>query len=272
VVSGHSGAVIGDSRVARLGGPPPSRPTPDDTTCRRSADSAAAELSLLRDTQVLNLACAGASIRDGLRGAQQMGNVQVPPQVGRLKQVVGLDWVVVAIGPNDLAWSDFLLYCYGLPTCDDRLAGGEFQARLAAFDRDYAALLADLATLQGSPRIVVMTSYDVFPGRPDPACPDLRGPPRTAGLDQHKVDLLRQRNAQLNDVLTAGSEAYGFSVASPALTPLCERSGDRMGPGLQGLRDRHPFHPTATGSLRIAAGLAQALARIDPRPVPDEPR
>ncbi len=272
VVSGHSGAVIGDSRVARLGGPPSPDPSPDDTACRRSTDSAAAELALLRDTGVLNLACAGASISDGLRGAQQIGDVQVPPQVGRLKQVEGLDWVVVAIGPNDLAWSDFLLYCYGLPACDDRLAGGEFQARLAAFDRDYAALLTDLATLPGSPRIIVMTSYDVFPDQPDPACPDLQGPPRTAGLDQHKVDLLRQRNAQLNDVLTAGAAAYGFTVAAPALTPLCAQSGDRIGPDLQGLRDAHPFHPTATGSLRIAAGLAQALARTDPRPVPDEPR
>jgi lysophospholipase L1-like esterase len=266
VVFGYSGAVIGDSRVARLGGPQPPAPTAHDTACHRSADSAAVELALLRHTRVLNLACAGASIRDGLRGVQQLGDVHVPPQVGRLKQVAGLDWVVVAIGPNDLAWSDFLLYCYRLPTCDDRLAGGEFQARLAAFDRDYAALLADLATLPGTPRIVIMSSYDAFPDQPDPACPDLHGPPGTAGLDQHKVDLLRQRNAQLNDVLTAGAEAYGFTVASPALTPLCAKSGDRIGPDLQGLRDAHPFHPTATGSLRIAAGLAQALARAGTQP------
>jgi hypothetical protein len=271
VVSGYSGVVIGDSRVARLGGPPLPEPTPDDTACRRSVDSAAAELALLRGTRVLDLACAGASIRDGLRGAQQLGDSQVPSQVGRVKQVVGLEWVVAAIGPNDLAWSDFLLYCYGLPTCDDRLASGEFQTRLAAFDRDYAALLADLATLPGSPRVVVMTSYDVFPDQPDPACPDLRGPAGTAGLDQGKVELLRARNRQLNEVLEAGAAAYGFVTARPALTPLCATSADGMGPDLQGLADAHPFHPTATGSLRVAARLAQALAEADVRPEPREP-
>ncbi|WP_345606747.1 GDSL-type esterase/lipase family protein [Pseudonocardia adelaidensis] len=275
VITGHSGAVIGDSRVARLGGPPLPEPAPDDATCRRSTDSAAAELALLRTTPVLNLACAGAGIQNGLRGAQQVDDDKVPSQIGRLKQVVGLDWVVVAIGPNDLAWSDLLMYCYGLSTCDDRLAGGEFQGRLAAFDRDYAGLLADLATLPGSPDVVVMTSYDVFPPDPDPSCPDLHGPPHAAGLDQHKVDLLRQRNAALNDVLATGAAAYGFTVARPAVTPLCSSSGDGMGPDLQGLRDQHPFHPTATGSLRLAAGVAQALARVDgkaeARPGPHEP-
>jgi lysophospholipase L1-like esterase len=259
-VYGYSGAVIGDSRVARLGGPALPEPTTDDTACRRSADSAAAELAQLRETRVLNLACSGASIQAGLRGSQQVGDAQVPSQIGRLRQVQGLDWVVVAIGPNDLAWADFLLYCYGLPTCDDRLAGGEFGLRLAGFDRDYSALLGDLADLPGAPRIVIMTSYDVFPGRPDPGCSDLHGPPGTAGLDQPKVDLLATRNAQLNEVLVTGAERYRFTVTRPALTPLCASGGDAMGPDLQGLADPDPFHPTAIGSLRIAAGLAASLA------------
>ncbi|MCW0212538.1 MAG: GDSL-type esterase/lipase family protein [Pseudonocardia sp.] len=263
-VFGYSGAVIGDSRVARVGGPPPDDPSGDDTACERSADSPAAELSRIRGEQVLNLACSGASIPAGLRGPQPRGDSELAPQVGRLKQVQGLDWVVVAVGPNDLNWSDFLLYCYGLPSCDDQLAAGEFDLRMAQFDRDWAALLADLDELPGDPRIVITASYDAFVASPATDCPDLRGPAGTPGLDQAKVDLLADRNAQLNEVLETGAQRYGFTVARPALTPLCGDPALRLGPDLQGLADRHPFHPTAAGSLRVAASLANALGPTPP--------
>ena len=259
-VYGYRGAVVSDSRVARLGGPVPAGATPEDAACSRSTDSAAAELAMLRGTRVLNLACAGAGIATGLRGPQVREGAVVPPQIGRLRQVEGLDWVVVATGPNDVEWSDFLLYCYRLPTCDDRLVGAEFDRRLTEFDGRYAALLADLATLPDAPRVVVMTSYRVFPDAPDPGCPDLVGPPGTAGLDQAAVTLLAQRNTRLNEVLENGAQEYGFAVASSRLTPLCADAGDGMGPDLQGLGDPYPFHPTAVGSLRTAAALAEAVA------------
>ncbi|MFC7655440.1 hypothetical protein ACFQV8_01755 [Pseudonocardia benzenivorans] len=150
-VFGYSGAVLGDSRVARVGGPLVADATPQDTACERSVDSPAVELARMTGTDVLNLSCSGASVAEGLRGPQVRDQVSVPPQIGRLKQVQNLDWVVVAIGPNDVHWSDLLQYCYGLPRCDDRLAAGEFDLRMARFDRDYSALLADLAALPGTP-------------------------------------------------------------------------------------------------------------------------
>lgn len=263
-VFGYRGAVIGDSRAARVGGPALPDATGQDTACDRSADSPAAEIESLSGEPVLNLACSGASIPSGLRGPQRRGETEVPAQVSRLKQVRGLDWVVVAVGPNDVNWSDFLLYCYGLPSCDDRLSAGEFGLRMASFARDYAALLDDLDALPDKPRVIVTTSYDPFPPDPDPACPDLRGPPGAAGLDQAKVDLLSGRNDRLNAVLTDGADRYGFAVVDPALTPLCAVAGDGLGPDLQGLGDRHPFHPTALGSLRLAAGMAAAVRASAP--------
>nr|WP_222132067.1 GDSL-type esterase/lipase family protein [Pseudonocardia sp. C8] len=263
-VTGVTGAVIGDSRAARVGGPPVERPGGDgdraDRVCARSADSTAVQLSLLRGEPVLNLACAGASVPAGLRGPQQRDGVTLPPQVGRLKQVQGLQWVVVAIGPNDLAWSDFLAYCYGLATCDDRFSDGEFEARLAGFARDVGALFGDLDALPGRPRVVVTLSYDPFPDRFDPGCPDMQGPPGTPGLDQGKLDLLAERNRRLNDVLADGAARFGFTTALPNLSPLCAEARDRLGPDLQGLDRPHPFHPTGLGSLRMAASVAAALA------------
>ncbi|HEY2723634.1 MAG TPA: GDSL-type esterase/lipase family protein [Pseudonocardiaceae bacterium] len=259
-VYGYSGAVIGDSRAARVGGPPLVHRTRDDTACERSRDSLAAELtSMLPSRKVLNLACTGASVAQGLRGPQQRGDVQLAPQVGRLKRVQGLDFVVVVIGPNDVNWGDFLRYCYGAATCDDRLVDGEFGYRMSQFDQDYAGLLRDLDELPGHPKVVIMTSYDAFASGATDRCPDVRGPDGVVGLDQRKIELLDNRNDQLNAVLTAGAEKYHFAVAHPDLTLLCGKDADGLGPDLQGLKDKNPFHPTGVGSLRLAAAVVEVL-------------
>jgi hypothetical protein len=254
-VTGYTGAVIGDSRAVRVGGPPATG-RPDDATCSRSTDSLAAEIDQLLPTRTLNLACPGATVTSGLRGPQKVGAVQVPAQVGVLAQVRDLRFVVVAIGPNDVGWADFLHYCYGVADCADQLTQGEFDYRLSAFDRAYSELLVDLAALPGRPLVIVTTSYGVF--GPGADCPDTRvdGFP---GLDRSKIELLTARNEQLNDVLAAGAEKYGFTVARPALRPLCGDVADGLGPDIQGLADPFPFHPTGIGSLRIASSVVRLV-------------
>jgi hypothetical protein len=110
--------------------------------------------------------------------------------------------------------------------------------------------------------VVVMTSYGAFP--PDADCADTRaeGYP---GLDPTKIELLTDRNDQLNDVLSAGAEKYGFAVARPELGLLCEKGEDGLGPDLQGMSDPFPFHPTGVGSLRMASSVVRL---ITPTPIP----
>jgi lysophospholipase L1-like esterase len=258
-VRGYSGAVIGDSRASRVGGPTLPDPTPDDTACVRSTDSLAAEVGAQLDTPVLNLACPGASVAQGLRGPQEQGGRVLPAQVGRLKQVQGLEFVIVAIGPNDLNWGDFLAYCYAVDNCQDNLTQGEFDYRLAAFDKDYGDLLQDLNDLPDEPQVLIVTSYDVFEKGAD--CDDTRGPPGAKGLDEDSIELLAQRNAALNEVLTTGAEKYGFDVVAPRLSTLCRPSHDELGADLQGLDAPHPFHPTGIGMVRMASTVARAISR-----------
>jgi hypothetical protein len=223
---------------------------------------------------VANLACSGASTLFGLRGQQLTGGQEVPAQVGRLRQLAGLTFVVVVIGPNDLGWGEQIRYCY-VADCQDRLTEGEFTYRLAAFDRAYGDLLHDLNDLPGAPQIVVMTSYDVFaPDAADPrggdaeaspptegeVCADARGPAGTTGLTRPKIELLRDRNRQLNDVLVAGAEKYGFTLAQPILTPLCVDVAGGLPPDIQGLADAAPFHPTGIGMLRLASSVVRVLS------------
>jgi hypothetical protein len=261
-ISGYDGAVIGDSRAVRVGGPPVPGGTADDVACERSADSLAAEIGHLMPARVMNLACPSATVTSGLRGPQDRGGRSVPAQVAVLKQMQDLKFVVVVIGPNDVGWTDFLRYCYGVPDCSDQLTQGEFDYRLAAFDRVYGDLLIDLNDLPGRPQVVVMTSYGAFP--PEADCQDTRAP-GYPGLDAAKIDLLTDRNDQLNDVLAAGAEKYGFAVARPELGLLCEPGADGLGPDLQGMSDPFPFHPTGVGSLRMASSVVRL---ITPPPVP----
>jgi hypothetical protein len=266
-VTGFTGAVIGDSRAVRVGGPLVLNPEPADAACGRSTDSLAAEIESLVAAHVMNLACPSATTAAGLLAGQERGGLLLPPQVGVLKQVQGLRFVAVAIGPNDLGWSDLVTYCYAVENCADNLSQGEFDYRLAAFDRDYGTLLAELAALPGQPQVIIVTSYDVLPATADPACADMRGPAGAAGLSSAEIDLLDARNDQLNTILVAGAEKYGFDVARPHLAPLCTPSAGvptaapatSTGPDLQGLADPFPFHPTGTGSLRTAAAVARLI-------------
>lgn len=257
VVDGFDGAVIGDSRAARLGGTVPGNGSDADKACSRSTDSLAAEIGGLASLRVANLACSGATTINGLRGSQSAGGQFLPPQVGLLEQLSGLRFVVVVIGPNDVGWSDQLRYCYGVPDCHDRLTEGEFAYRLAAFDRVYGDLLHDLNDLPGAPQVIVMASYDLFASGAN--CPDARGPVGAVGLSDQNIALLISRNAMLNDVLASGAEKYGFAVARPVLTPLCSDANDNLGPDLQGLSDPAPFHPTGVGMLRLASSVVRVL-------------
>jgi GDSL-like Lipase/Acylhydrolase family len=257
LVEGYVGAVIGDSRASRAGGPALAQPTESDQACTRSADSLANELSSMISAPVANLACPGASVANGLRGPQSQGGQLLPPQVGLLKQLSGLKFVVVMVGPNDLSWGDQLRYCYGVADCHDRLTEGEYVYRLSEFDRNYGDLLHDLNDLPGSPKVIIVNSYDVF--GPGASCPDAAGPPGAIGLSPQNIELLISRNRALNDVINFGARKYKFPVAAPVLTPLCQSGTDGLGPDIQGLADPAPFHPTGVGMLRIASATARLI-------------
>jgi hypothetical protein len=58
--------VLGDSTAAGIGNRPLAHPSPADKTCGRSADSFAAALATANHWNVLNLACQGATVTDGV--------------------------------------------------------------------------------------------------------------------------------------------------------------------------------------------------------------
>jgi hypothetical protein len=265
-VHGVKVVVMGDSRAVGLDGEALADPTADDTACRRGHDSLAHTIQHITHKTALDLSCYGAKLMDGIEGPQTIDDHSVEPQLGYLKQVKDVEDVIVVIGPNDVWWANLAGNCYTSEDCNDGLTDAAFEARLDSFTYNYYyKLLPDLEELSGDPRIIIMLSYGVM--SPDATCDDARGKPGLPGipwtrdipgLDAQKISLLDARNDRLNTVLHDGAAAYGFTVAYPMLTRLCDT--DSGPPDIQGLSDPYPFHPTHAGTKAMARSAKLAMA------------
>jgi lysophospholipase L1-like esterase len=258
--------VIGDSTAAGIGNTPIVKPTRAERVCRRSADAYADQLASLTGLKTLNLACSSATITNGLLGPQDVGTATLEPQVGLLKSVTSASVVIVSVGANDVGWSDFLRYCYGLSRCDDQASESLFLSRLDSFKVQYTQLLQQLSDLPNHPNVIVNEYYDPFGQSFD--CPDLIDPKALAGApkgygfaadpgqdDQdekiaQKIDPLESELARMNDVIEQGAQAFGFSAVRPHFEghELCTDQS-----WVQGMSDTAPFHPNSAGELAIAA-------------------
>jgi len=258
--------VIGDSTAAGIGNTPIAKPSRTDRICRRSADSYAVALGSLTGLSTLNLACSSATISAGLLGPQQAGTATLSPQVGVLQSVSSASVVVVSVGANDVGWSDFLRYCYGLTRCDDQASESLFLSRLDSFRVQYTQLLQELSDLPNHPAVVVNEYYDPFGHTFD--CPDLTDPNAHAsapkgygfaadpGADNQdekvtqKIDPLESELQRMNDVIEQGAHAFGFTAVRPHFEghELCTDQS-----WVQGMSDPAPFHPNSAGELAIAA-------------------
>lgn len=240
-------AVIGDSTAAGLGNPPVDDATEEDTACGRSRNAFAVSLARADDWDVTNLACSGATIRDGLLGPQQAGGREMAPQLAS-DAVKGADLVVVSVGANDVNWSWILRLCAVSDDCSSSAMQAYYQQQLADFSQDLLQLVTQLQQLPRHPAVIVDEYYDPFDGG--------IGCLKDTGMTEEKMRTLRGDLAALNHVLDRAAAAAGFRTASPDYTGhgVCSDQ-----PYVQGLDDPAPFHPTPGGQLAIALAVEQAL-------------
>jgi hypothetical protein len=258
---GVQAVVIGDSTAAAIGNHPLANATPLDRACGRSSESYAADLAQVNNWNVLNLACSGATVQNGLLGAQVFGSGEVaPPQLGEAQRATHAKVIIVSVGADDVEWSIMTRLCVASAVCNDKVSGAFFAKLIGDFTRSYYELLGDLSALPGSPSVLVNQYYSPF--GPDLSCL------ARYGITAAKVKVLAARLNQLNTVLAQGAQTFGFGVTSPQFAghELCTAD-----PYVQGPDDRAPLHPTAEGELAIALADQQALPKVEglvPSPSP----
>jgi lysophospholipase L1-like esterase len=243
---GVQAVVIGDSTAAGLGDAPLPDPSRLDEACGRSADAYAVHLGEVNRWTVLNLACGGATIRNGIIGAQTVGETTIPAQLSVAKKAVDASAILVSTGANDLHWGTLIRLCAGSDTCDDRASTVFFQRALDLFAGDYYELLRQLASLPNEPRVVINLYYAPFDTNAD--C--------ITGLTSEKIAVLLDRLDALNAVLAEGAKTFGYLAVKPDFSGhgVCSDH-----PYVQSLEDAAPFHPNATGELVIALADERGL-------------
>jgi lysophospholipase L1-like esterase len=249
---GIHAVVIGDSTAAGIGNPLVPHPTALDRTCGRSSDAYAEDLAAANRWKVLNLACQGATVSDGILGVQVRDGKVAPPQLAVAQRATGASAVIVSIGANDMNWGLLTGLCAAAPVCDDDASTAYFKEELAGFTQDYLDLLEQLAALPHHPAVVFNEYYDPF--GPDTACL------AKDGITREKADVLGSRLSDLNAVLERGAATFHFAVARPGFTghQLCSKQ-----PFVQDAAGKAPLHPTAAGELAIALADQQALDAIE---------
>ncbi|WP_307795306.1 GDSL-type esterase/lipase family protein [Actinacidiphila acididurans] len=244
--------VIGDSTAAAPGNAPLPNPTPLDTACVRSVDAYARDLAEVNGWNVLNLACTGATVPDGVLGVQIVSGHQVaPPQLAEAQRATKAPVLIISVGANDVGWADLTRLCAVSTTCDDRATTAFFRNRLTRFAVDYRTLLRQVSTLPQHPTVLVNEYYDPF--GPNADC--LKG----EGITTAKADMLRSRLTELNTVLRDGADLAGAHPVRPSFTghELCSTESYVQGPA-----SAAPLHPTPAGELVIALADQQALTDL----------
>jgi GDSL-like Lipase/Acylhydrolase family len=253
--------VIGDSTAAAVGNPPVAGATALDRACGRSGEAYAADLATVNNWKVLNLACSGATIRNGLLGVQVLNDGQVaPPQLIEAQQATHAKVIIVNVGADDVQWSIMTRLCVASTVCNDKVSSAYFSQLISAFTTSYYQLLGDLDQLPGHPAVLVNQYYSPF--GTDIGCL------RRYGFTTAKEKVLLSRLGQLNTVLAQGAQTFGFGVTDPPFTghELCTAD-----PYVQGQGDPAPLHPTAAGELAMALADEQALPQLEglvPEPSP----
>jgi lysophospholipase L1-like esterase len=245
--------VIGDSTAAGAGNPQVAHATVEDSACRRSRDSYAADIAAVNASTVVNLACTNASIEDGLFASEVINGALVQSQLARLEAMHGVKTVIVSIGANEMHWTQLMELCLVAPQCDDTASAAWFAQALDSFTIDYYDLLQRLASLPGLPRVIVNEYYN-----PLPVNPDCSGQP---AITAAKSAVLLSRLTTFNTMLADGAASFGFDAVAPSFAghELCTAQSF-----VQGLGDSAPLHPTAAGEIAIALADEQALLNPPP--------
>lgn len=245
---------LGDSVAAGVG----LRNDSDSSACDRTDQSYPHQLANL-DTatkyKLINLACRGATLAAGINGPQDVNRLAVKPQLEQLFAQPKPDIVTLTIGANDANWVRFITSCYAA-NCATPAQSAAFAAQLPVISSAYQQALKSIETHYAQPgtkppQVLVTDYYHLYPAAAT-NCAD------TAGVDANEQQWVRQQITLLNDSIMRVVEPFE-AFASFVRIDFTGHEACSSDPYIQGINDKEPFHPTASGQGAIARQISKQI-------------
>lgn len=240
---GYSYVALGDSVAAGIG-----LSTQTNATCKRTSQAYAYTVakSLGVASSSAHIACSGATAGD-LVTKQGIDGPNVTAQLDTAFAKGTPQIMTITAGANDAHWSTFLKKCY-LATCGTK---ADTVAANALLETMQLKLFYAFNSIQnrsaGTPPKVYITGY----------YNPLSSSCTTERLSASELAWINAETQAINQTIQNVSKYYSFAEFVPvtfAGHDVCSKA-----PWVQGLSDKAPFHPTATGQKAIASAILKAI-------------
>lgn len=240
---------MGDSVAAGIGLPTAS----DSSACGRTDESYIYKVAKTTDRRMINLACSGASIDQGLLGNQTVNKAELVPQAQQLFNIDQPDVVTLTIGANDIGWSELLAKCYSTE-CGTLADGQTIDGRLATLTEKYKSFLDQYKSHYGAkiPRLIVTGYFQVLPASMPENCTEM------AGIDREEIAWQHEELGKLNQTIKDTVDKYSFARFAEIDFTNHELCSDDA--WVQGINDKAPFHPNESGQVEFAR-MVSALVK-----------
>ncbi|HMT18481.1 MAG TPA: SGNH/GDSL hydrolase family protein [Candidatus Saccharibacteria bacterium] len=240
---------MGDSVVAGIGlgaGIP--------GTCGRTDQAYSNKIAEVKNYELKNIACSGATIERGIIGVQKVGDNIEKSQLKQLKEIPEPELITITIGANDIGWVESVARCI-TATCGSEAETQTVADSIANVQTNLSKVFGELSSMYSSdakPKIVVTNYYQVIL-ESEAECPAL------TGVSDTELAWIKSQIQLFNASIDAVVKDYAFITAVPI---------DFSGHGqcsqeswVQGLTDKAPFHPTVPGQQAIADAVLEVFEK-----------
>jgi lysophospholipase L1-like esterase len=242
---------MGDSVAAGAGLPPLSEATVNDETCDRSPEAYPYRIAERLQTTVVQLACSGAKVDEGIYGAQTRNGARIPAQLPTAFTNGSPDLMTATIGANDIRWNQFVRQCY-VTRCGFAIDSARTKIYRTDLRIELTRMLYQINTRSaGDPPQVLISGY--YSPIASTECL------ATNRITPDEVSWLNDQTARMNQAIRSVVALFSFAEFIPIdFTGHEVCSSD---PWVQGLEATAPIHPTSAGQAAIAESFLSVLNR-----------
>ncbi len=223
-------------------------------TCGRTDQAYSNKIAEVKNYELKNIACSGATIERGIIGVQKVGDDIEKSQLKQLKELPVPELITITIGANDIGWVESVARCI-TATCG---SGAETQTvadSIANVQTNLSKVFGELSSMYSSdakPKIVVTNYYQVIL-ESEAECPAL------TGVSDTELAWIKSQIQLFNASIDAVVKDYAFMTAVPI--DFSNHGQCSQENWVQGLTDKAPFHPTITGQQAIADAVLEVFEK-----------